>query len=329
MKVKCAPEWQDGRMAELCENSNKISESEDMSLMLPISNQKTRTTYRNAYCAACNYDQDMQSWQPWTMGAACGEAPAGYLKKPIVVQEPYTGSFVSNGIGNEYDFNSYNDNSNYYEMNSKTNAATGTPSFVLDINLYIYNASTPERLSAQTVTFPIKIETNIPQISQANDYSTRGKRAFSRSQPEFIDFEKYADIADKIALNAKYDSYNNKFVSKFNNKDFICEFQPILPENSERFTRKCVPFVVDTCPPSYKNEVVKRECAVHTNIVYNHKEKKAYRNKDCARCNGEKEESVDGRPELTRGDLSSAFSVPASSGVSGDPGRSKKFMPIG
>ncbi|XP_065217426.1 uncharacterized protein LOC135843455 [Planococcus citri] len=320
LKAQCAADWKDHNMAELCENSLKPLESDDMSLILHVSNLATRTTYGNPYCAACNYDQDMSNWIPWTMGVACGEAPAGYLKKPIVVPNSYSTPVGSNYINNEYDYDKVNTR---VDIANEPVYPPNVPRLVLDINLYLYNDSNYDQLSPAVYSFPIKIDANVPQLSQ-NQYNYPGR---AKRQSRTIDFRKYANIADQIALNARYDPYNKKFVSKHNNKDFICEFGSILPENAQEFTRKCVPFLVKSCPKSFKQESVKAECATYTGIVYNSKSRKAYRNKDCARCNDEKEQMVGGAPQDTRADLSSLSSGGASKGVSGTP--TSKFVAAG
>ncbi|KAL6972499.1 hypothetical protein U1Q18_042328 [Sarracenia purpurea var. burkii] len=100
-----------------------------------------------------------------------------------------------------------------------------------------------------------------------------------------IDFEKYSSKAPEICANAVYDRENKEFVSRYENKMFICRWN-------------------EKCPDGYKDEAIKEECSIHTNVVYDKQTKKPYRNKDCARCHKKKEDSVVGTPPESRVDLS-------------------------
>lgn len=338
MKTKCANDWHDSQMSGLCEMSTDLPQGEDFSIHLPISNGNLRKTYGNSYCAVCNNDQDMASWVAWNMGVACGEAPAGYVRKPSVFEDKaaayrypkpsaYLPPFEELGGGGNDDYDGE------ARLNVYMNAATSTdeqnggnrisgPGFILDVNLYLFNGSNPEGYDLQTLSLPVRIETNT--LPAAGSWNSRSKRD---SEPD-VDFKKYRHLARKIAMNANYDPYTGKYISYYENKHFVCKFGALLPDGAELFTRKCVPNLIHDCPEEYDKDTISDQCSLYTQVVYNVKSNNAYRNRDCARCNGQKDDDVQGQPQ-TRGGFSDDFSSDRGTGSVNAVATGGKFVPRG
>lgn len=303
----CPSNWEDSDTKELCKKSVQPLEDQDIAMILPIGNVKTREVFGNRHCAACNNDADMENWVQFPMGVATGEAPPGYLKPikykietpPTTVEKPYpyiyppTSSRLSSG---ELETKNCNNSCQVKVINNIITQPS--PGILLDIHLYIYNDTV---LDGRNTQWPVQLQSIIPSNSE-NSYNNF--RRAKRDNKYKIDFKKYSSKAPEICANAKYDIENKEYISQYKNKNFICRFFPILPENADQFTRRCVPYLERKCPNGYKNQVIKEECSIYTNIVYNKSSKKPYRNKDCARCNNEKEDGVDGIPQDTRSEES-------------------------
>ncbi|XP_065217986.1 uncharacterized protein LOC135843875 [Planococcus citri] len=333
----CPSNWEDSDTKELCKKSVQPLEDQDISMILPIGNVKTREVFGNRHCAHCNNDVDMENWVQFPMGVATGEAPPGYLK-PIrykietpsytdssppstTVEKPYPYIYLppsSRLSSGELETKNCNNSCQVKVINNIITQPS--PGILLDIHLYIYNDTV---LDGGNTQWPVQLQSIIPSNSE-NSYNNF--RRAKRDNKYKIDFKKYSAKAEEICANAKYDIENKEYISQYNNKNFICRFLPILPENADQFTRRCVPYLERKCPNGYKNQAIKEECSIYTNVVYNKSSKKPYRNKDCARCNDEKEDSVNGIPQDTRDGSTSKAPEAADGANNYKPGGSKGHM---
>lgn len=289
MITTCPPEYTNQEVISKCLASTKPLEDDDNSVIRPVTNLKRRVTYGNAYCAQCNNDLDDIAL--WNATAKCGEAPSGYLNSV---------NTENNLPRNSYYTPEENElttpTRSIYSSSPSGNKNSGVPPKGINIRVPF-----PVDTNAETLyNVPIKI----PSIGSFNLQLTRQKRDSVN-----IDFGKNAKDLDRILQNVRYDPYAKKFVSRFEGKDFICEFSSQMPKHFDLYVRKCVPNLISSCPPSASQEIVDK-CQASTAIVYQKSSKKAFKNRDCAKCNGASEISLTGCPsEFQRVAASSLFST--------------------
>ncbi len=115
----------------------------------------------------------------------------------------------------------------------------------------------------------------------------------------FVDYTKYVKKVDEIWNTTTYDPNSGYFVTKYENKGFICDVAAKLPFELKAHVRTCVPNMIENCAEEVDGSVL-NGCKNHTSIVYNKKDNKVYRNKFCASCNRVSPDSLTGCPITVR-----------------------------
>lgn len=122
---------------------------------------------------------------------------------------------------------------------------------------------------------------------------------FSQYLP--VDFYKYSRLAADIWKSAKYNSTIKLFVAQYDDKDFVCRISIKLPKDLKARCRPCVSKVIEKCDDTEKwDKNILQYCANYTSIIYDIRNKQAYRNKHCAECNHIETENLTGCPIMSR-----------------------------
>ncbi|XP_065214406.1 adhesion G protein-coupled receptor E2-like isoform X3 [Planococcus citri] len=64
MISKCPTDYVNPTMVKNCKTTNRRDLVENFLLSIPVSNVAKNITYKNAYCAICNYETEFEFWQP-------------------------------------------------------------------------------------------------------------------------------------------------------------------------------------------------------------------------------------------------------------------------
>ena len=138
-----------------------------------------------------------------------------------------------------------------------------------------------------------------------------GARRKRESDLGSIDTYRWVRKLDEIMKVVKYDPSVREFVAKFENKTLVCQIGSKMPDTVSKVMRSCVPNVISDCP---HDEAANKVCQSYTQLVHDTNAQKAYRNIDCAKCNG-----VDRKNATLKGCLMSTRTTGAGSlwGVEG------------
>jgi hypothetical protein len=225
MKTNCPVEWPRDHIAKLCEKSTEPLQSDDILLILPVTNNETAITYGNMYCAMCHNDARLE---PWVLEPTC------WAVDPPAQQQVPLAMF-------------YNTNPNpppvavYVELRPSANPYVVTdPSGKTILDLYLYQEG--DGTNRAFVRTPYTVATYSPSETYLPPQSRRRKR--SPPYPTTNVYETPHD-SKEIWKYVQYDSYNNQFVSTYNGQHFVCDIGPRLPEKLKKLTRTCVPFKLD------------------------------------------------------------------------------------
>lgn len=395
MKTNCPAWWTDNYIARQCEQSIKPLASEDIMLILPVTNPDTRITYGNAFCAYCHNDRN---FQPWVLVPSCTpsepvpiprqepqpESPLNPNNPTVsifVSTNPFLSSytvptgqpvqtvvdvylyqqFVTSTNGNFMPISpvavstSYNQNrvvrtdGNFIPINPVTASASYNQNrFVRTDGNFMpispvavftsYNQNGVANPDGNHIPFnPVTFSTsynpnhNVATSANANhvqhspvmfstSYNQNGRSQYSirrARQSEYKEYSAYQTPYDsnEVWKYAKFDSNSKRFISTYNNVNFVCEIGPKLPDDMRKNVRICVPNLIDTCPPG-TDTVQVQFCRESTSIVYNKYTKRAYRNKYCAFCNMELKTYLTGCVEKTEDEYFRSFK-PSLGGIHG------------
>lgn len=268
MKTNCPAGWPYDNIARLCEKSMEPLRSDDLLLILPVTNNETAITYGNMYCAMCHDDAN---FEPWIMEPSCWSA--GPPPAPTPPQAPLAMFYNTNPSPLPIAV--------YVELRPSTNPYIVTdPMGKTILDLYLY-----QEMDGTNRAF-VRTPYNVAAYMPPNPYLTPQSRRKRKSIYSDGNTYETSPDSDEIWKYVRYDSYNNQFVSMYNGQPFICDIGPKLPEKLKKLTRTCVPQLIDTCLPG-ADPVHIQYCREFTSIIYNKYSKRAYRNKYCAYCNNE------------------------------------------
>ncbi len=294
MKVHCLPSWTDENIVSKCLKS-VLPLEDDLSVITPLTNMNTGVTYGNVYCAVCNdaFTKDnMQEFHTWNLTSRCGELPYSFAPTlPTPPPPPPNTIFPIDvnlqvpeiiPLGQNYEI--------VLRMNypySQQLPITENGYFLMDLFLYYVSENPPIVRVVRSAHLPINILPDPHWLTQ--NMSSAFVNRFRRATNLEIDFYKYVNEWDAIALHAQYDTANKMWVSKYKSNYFVCEFDSKLPGDDVPL-RTCIPNVISECV-NFENSIFVHGCQVKTGVVYDRRGF-AYRNKDCASCNGVFEEDI-------------------------------------
>lgn len=283
MKTNCPISWTDDYTARQCEKSIQPLDSDDIMLILPVTNPKTEITYGNAFCAYCHNDFE---FQPWILIPSCVPNESVNELKQEQVFQPQPEFQLVPGVNNS-------GISIFITVPFLTPYTVPRSPVQPVIDIYLY----PQFLTSPVTVSTSNIQNSIPQ------HLIRRIRQTALSQ-----YKTYKNLFDsnEIWKYAKFDTQSKRFISNYDGTNFVCEIGPKLPESLRPNVRTCVPNVIETCIPG-TDPVQLHYCREFTSIVYNKHTKKAYRNKFCAFCNFELEVYLTGCLKKTDDELFKAF----------------------
>lgn len=302
MIQSCAPDYTNELIKQYCAKALQPLDDTDYFKIRPAINIKKRITYANLYCALCNKDTDVQ---PWNLTAGCGVAPTGYINPASTVNNspenkisiPNTpsksaSSTVPSTVPNKSNNKNVKINLHFnpgaiFGNNKNANAGINE-----EFTLPSFGASTKilnKTIGSQTGIFGATIG--------------RFKRQIRRENLE-LNFYEYSSKTDEILKTVKYNPNVQELVGKYNGKDFICRVIASISPEIKTYSRTCVPNVIDQCP---NDPEATKLCQSYTQLVY--KMSTAYKNRDCAHCNGITDAELSGCPPEVREGGSSLFSV--------------------
>ena len=116
-----------------------------------------------------------------------------------------------------------------------------------------------------------------------------------------VDFKKHRLEASEIWQNAsQFHQASGYFLSRYQDRLFVCRMYRGLPKQVDRNVRQCVPNVIETCAGEESapdGTSALQKCRSYTSIVFEKREqKRRYRNVDCAKCNGVAPSELTGCP---------------------------------
>lgn len=150
----------------------------------------------------------------------------------------------------------------------------------------------------------------------------RAKREAAKPK---VNFSKYNNKLDRILPTAHYNAAKKQFTATYEGKELLCEFSAKQPPHFAGYVRKCLPDLVTECAAEPEGS---KKCHSHTAVVYDKSNKKPYRNRECALCNGVPADKLSGCPAGVRTGASSLFSAgskTAGSDACSNPEIAKKF----
>lgn len=270
---------------------------DDLSVITPLTNLVSGVTYGNVYCAVCNNAftaDNMRDFFTWTLSVRCGELPyepptptppPPPTATPLLVQVP---RFVPLDRNFEMTLKQL-----YPSLRNASLPADGY--YLLILLLYYIHPPTASVRMVRSIQPPIRVASDKEQARRnVSDFRWRSRDKRTAGRP-YVNFEKYIDEWDSIALNASYDAGSRLWLSRRRHQTFVCEYESKLPTDVEDGgggvpLRLCVPHVIAECS-RFENAVQVHECRLRTAVVYD-KRGLAYRNKDCALCNGVREDQL-------------------------------------
>lgn len=287
IRASCPDGYKDDEIKAKCDAASAATYDATV-YVNPVTNQQKRITYANAYCAICNDDTN---YERWSLLAGCGEIPESYLKSVSTTSEstskiaPSSTPKPDNGkVSVKLHFNPGAVLGGDKAADSGINKEINLPTFGL-------GKAINKTIGSNTGLFGVKIG-----------------RSRRDTAPD-IDYNKYASQVDDILKTVKYDANAQRFIANYNGKKFDCKFDFRKP--NDQYLRKCVHTLISECPAGQSD--ANALCQSYTAVVYEKSTKKAYRNKDCALCNGVAKENTTGCPVTTRSEGSSLFSTSSKS----------------
>lgn len=281
--VSCASDYADADIKAKCARALLPPDEYNTAVVTPVTNLAKRTTYANAYCALCNNENDFELWERLL---GCYEAQEGDLtvkSAPVDNSNNQTSAAASTAKpDNSVKLNLHFDPGSVLSGNKDSNSG-----FNKDIKIPTFGLSSKainKTVGSDTGLFGAKISRSKRQTSQSHDY------------------RKYTSKIEEIKKLVKYDSTYQELTAQYDGKLLVCKMSSKLPDTLKSHIRVCVPNLISECV----NDSTK-VCPAYTEIVYEKKTKQAYRNKECALCNGVASTALTGCPQAVRAGASSLF----------------------
>lgn len=249
MRTDCPEKWSSQEIAFQCQQSTMSLSNGDISFVIPVTNIQTNITYGNKYCALCHGVID---YTLWSIKPSCGEMPSSLIQDKWSTSNP----------------------SPYVRVRRSSK-----PVYVSfknrEIKMDLKNLN-------EKIEDPVGRKTGSKFVHSLLKYLRRRRR--KRDTKLNVDYNRYALKANEIWSVASYDARIGYFVSKYEEKNFICEVSVKLPSELKSNVRTCIPNLIEHCTND-NNVDAAQKCKTYTSIVYNRKDEKVYRNRDCAKCN--------------------------------------------
>lgn len=318
MVANCAPDYQNQSVVANCEKGTHPLRENDVDLIVPVTNIEKRVTYVNKYCAECNHDKNVESWN---FLAGCGESaddgqavtsgpsytyPTSTTKSRPVYTRP------EQDIGRKFESNTPKvnaiPNTNDYVggCRSETSPCRSEPKPhpIPQVPTYEYPKAVPIYPSSVAPQYFWSGNSSNGGLNIRIEIGGRFKRQQPSSGKKRLNYAKYASQINELIKTAKFDESSQQFVStsKEGNR-LVCRFNSTYPKKMEDAVRTCVPNVVSTCGEGGSS------CPSYTSIVYEKTTKTPYRNRECASCNGVQESRLTGCIEKSRAGASTDLTV--------------------